>query len=364
MRIALAGLSLSGKTTLFDALSLHAVDSTRHPARADQPNVASVRIHDERVDWLTALHRSPKTTYAAVELVDLPGIVMGNAPGSAERPRILTHLRQCDAILYCLRAFASGAVPPPKGSIDPLRDYNDLRSEFLVSDLDTVMRRIEKVEATMAKSIPRKEKEHYEHERSLLQKCQEALESEQSLRPLLEKPEDAAIVKGFGFLTQKPPIIVLNIGEADIADAGAAASQPFRGINAPRFAICAKAESDILELPPEEQGPFLEDLGLRGLQSARLMHDVYKAVDTIVFLTSGETESRAWLLPRNSTALDAAASIHTDLARGFIRAEVFSFDDLRQAGSEKEVRAAGKFRIEGRDYVVQDGDILVIRFSP
>lgn len=362
MRIALAGLSLSGKTTLFDALSHHAIDSATHPSRADRPNVAAVRIPDGRIDWLTELYQSKKSIYATMELLDLPGIVLGSEPGSAERPRIVAQLRQADAIVYCLRAFASGAVPPPKGSVDPRRDYNDLRSEFLISDLDTVMRRIEKVNATLTKPLPKQEQQRYKHERELLEKCQEAIENEEPLRPLLERAEDAALLSGFGFLSQKPAIIVLNIGEEDIAGA-AAAAEAFADTGQPVFAICGQAESDILQLAPDEQGPFLEDLGLDTLQSDALVHNIFAALDDIVFLTTGPDESRAWPLRKGGTALEAAAAIHSDLARGFIRAEVITYDDLKALGSEKEVRSAGKFRLEGKEYVVQDGDILVIRFS-
>lgn len=362
MKIALAGLSLSGKTTLFEALSQHAVNSAGHPARADHPNIAAVKIPDERVDWLTELYQSQKTVYATMELMDLPGLVLGSGPGSAERPRLIAHLRQAETIVYCLRTFASAAVPPPKGSVDPRRDFNDLRSEFLMADLDTVVRRIEKVEATLRKPLPKKEQDQYRHELALLQKCQEALEAEKPLRPLLERPEDLALVSSFGFLTQKPAIIVLNIGEESIADPQPLLAK-FADTHLPTFAICAQAESDILQLPAEERGPFLEDLGLKEMQSRRLVHDVYQALDDIVFLTSGPDECRAWPLPRNSTAVAAAGTIHSDLARGFIRAEVIAYDDLRAAGSEKAVRAAGKFRLEGKEYLVQDGDILVIRFS-
>lgn len=362
MRIALAGLSLSGKTQLFDALSLHAVDSSAHPARADHPNVAAVKIPDDRVEWLAELHQSKKAVHASMDLVDLPGIVLGEAPGAADRPRILAHLRQADAILYCLRAFRSEVVPPPKGSVGPRRDYDDLRGEFLVSDLDTVMRRIEKIEAALHKPLPKSEQEHHRHELDLLERCQQALESEESLRPLLERPEDAAMVRGFGFLTQKPAVIVLNVGEDDVGKADLYA-EAVADVAAPVFRIAAELESEILRLPPEERGPFLEDLGLDELRSQRLAHDIYRALDDVIFLTSNPNETRAWLLPRNSTALEAAATVHSDLARGFIRAEVIHFNDLHEAGSEKAVRAAGKFRLEGKEYIVQDGDVLQIRFS-
>ncbi len=362
MRVALAGLSMSGKTALFDALSAHAVDSRSHPARADQPNVASVRIPDERVRWLAEMSQSAKVVQATMELLDLPGLALGNETGAADRPRIIAHLRQAEAIVYCLRAFQSDAVPPPKGAVDAKRDYDDLRSEFLLADLESVMRRIEKLEATLKKPLPRKQRDAYQREAQLLGRCQEALEAEQSLRPLLERPEDEALVRSFGFLTQKPAIIVLNVDEEGLKDIDRAKA-PLAEAGPAVHAVCAQAESDILELPEQERPAFLEDLGLDELQSQQLVHDIYRELDQIVFLTTGPTETHAWPVPCNSTAVEAAGAIHSDLARGFIRAEVMAYDDLREAGSEKAARAAGKFRLEGKDYIVQDGDVLLIRFS-
>jgi hypothetical protein len=362
VKVALAGLNLSGKTTLFDALSLHAVDSAAHPARADHPNVAAVKIPDERVDWLTAHHQSAKTVFATMELVDLPGLALGEEPGAADRPRILAHLRQADAIVYCLRAFKSAVLPPRKGAVDSKRDYQDIRGEFLVADLDSVMRRLEKIEAGLGKTMSKKDREHALHEVDLLKRCQAALEKEESLRPLLERPEDAALVSGFGFLTQKPAVVVLNVDEQGLKNPDTVIAALGK-IDGPVYAICARNESEILQLPIEERPMFLEDLGLKELQSGRLVHDIYKALDDIVFLTTGPDETRAWVIPRSSTAVEAAGAIHSDLARGFIRAEVMAYDDLVAAGSEKGVRAAGKFRLEGKEYIVQDGDILVIRFS-
>ena len=362
VRVALVGLGLSGKTALFDALSAHAVDSRNHPARADRPNVAAVRIPDERVDWLAEMTQSAKAVHATMELLDLPGLALGSQPGAADRPRIIAHLRQADAIVYCLRAFQSDAVPPPKGAIDPKRDYDDLRSEFLLADLESVMRRIEKLEASLKKPLQKKDREGYQREIQLLGRCQQALEEEHSLRPLLERPEDEAMVRGFGFLTQKPAIIVLNVDEDGLKDAGQAEA-PLAGAGLAVHVVCAQAESDILELPEEDQLAFLEDLGLQELQSRQLVHEIYRELDQVVFLTSAPAETHAWPVPRNTTALEAAGVVHSDMARGFIRAEVIAFDDLRQAGSEKAVRAAGKFRLEGKDYIVQDGDVLLIRFS-
>jgi hypothetical protein len=362
VRVALTGLALSGKTSLFDALTAHTVDSAVHPARADHPNVHMVKIPDERVDFLSDLYKSAKTVYATMELLDLPGIATGSEPGAADRPRIIAHLRQADALLYCLRAFESSSVPPRKGKVDPRRDYNELRSEFFLADLEAVLRRIEKVHVSLGKNLPKKERELVQHELELLQRCQEALEKEQPLRPLLENPDNAALVSGFGFLSQKPVIVVLNVDEKGLRNAEAARAA-LAGIDAPVYVICAQAESDILQLPEEERPAFLADLGIAELTSRRLVHDIHKCLDEITFLTTGPDETRSWPVPRNSTAVVAAGAIHSDLAKGFIRAEVIAYEDLRAAGSEKAVRAAGKFRLEGKEYLVKDGDILVIRFS-
>jgi GTP-binding protein YchF len=353
---------MSGKTALFDALSGHVVDSRNHPARADHPNVATIKVPDDRVGFLAEMYESAKVVHATMELADLPGLILGSGPGAAERPRIIAHLRQADAIVCCLRAFHSDAVPPPKGSVDPRRDYNDIRSEFFLSDLESVVRRIDKIASTLKKPLPKKEREQHEREAQLLERCRKALEAEQPLRPLLERPEDDLLLRSFGFLTQKPTIIVLNVDESQAGDI-AAIVQPWADIGLPVHAISAKAESDILELPEDERPMFMEELGIASLQSDRLARDICGELNQVVFLTTGPDETRAWPIPRNSTAVEAAGAIHSDLARGFIRAEVIAYDDLKQAGSEKAVRAAGKFRLEGKDYVVQDGDILVIRFS-
>lgn len=362
MRVALTGLTLSGKTALFNALSSHAVDSAAHPARADQPNIAGVRIPDERVDWLSELNSSKKCTHAMMELMDLPGLVLGGGPGSGDRPRILAHLRQADALVYCLRAFNNAAVPAPLGTVDALRELKDLRAEFLLADLETVMRRVDKVESNLKKPLPKKEKDQYQREHVLLEKLRSTLENEEPLRPLLERPEDAAVVSGFGFLTQKPGIIVLNVDESQLAS-GDELVRGLGDVQMPVFVICAKGEADILELPQEDRELFLEELGIERLRSQELLRNIGSALDQIVFLTMGPDESRAWPIPKGSTAVEAAGAIHSDLARGFIRAEVISYDDLREHGSEKAVRAAGRQRLEGKDYIVQDGDILVIRFS-
>ncbi len=362
MRVALTGLSLSGKTALFNALSSHAIDSAAHPARGDQPNLASVRIPDERVDWLSQLNASKKCTHAMMELMDLPGLVLGGGPGSAERPRIIAQLRQADALVYCLRAFDNSSVPPALGTVDAARELRDLRSEFLLADLETVMRRQEKVESNLKKPLPKKERDQYQREHDLLVKLQTALEQEESLRPLLERPEDQAMLSGFGFLTQKPGIIVLNVDEQGLSKADELRSQ-LGDTEMPVFVICARAESDILELPEEDREVFLEELGMERLASQDLLRNIGAALDQIVFLTMGPDESRAWPIPKGSSAVEAAGAIHSDLARGFIRAEVINYDDLKELGSEKAVRAAGKQRLEGKEYTVQDGDILVIRFS-
>lgn len=362
MKVALAGLPLSGKTALFDALSNHAVDSQARPARADHPNVAAVKVPDERVDWLSETHGSAKIVHATIELVDLPGLVIGDAQGAADRPRILAHLRQAEAVVICLRAFDSAAIPPRGGRVDPRRDYNDLYSEFLVADLDSVMRRIEKIDAVLTKPLPKAEKDGYKHEHELLGRCQAALEAERSLREVIRTPDDAALVRGFGFFTLKPAVVVLNVDESHAADP-AEPLERFGQLDVPVYAICAGAESEILRLDPAERPDFLADLGLQRLQSDQLARNIFNAVDQIVFLTTGPDESRAWPVPAGTRAVDAAGEIHSDLSRGFIRAEVISYTDLREAGSEKAARAAGKLRLEGKDYIVQDGDVMTIRFS-
>ena len=357
MTIALAGLPLAGKTCLFDALSEGAVDSTANPARPDRPNTASVAVPDERLDWLHAHYEVPKKVPVHLEWLDLPGLAPGRSDLESQNTQILEHLRRADTLVYVLRAFESENVP---GGARPEADRDALAGEFLLADLGVVERRIEKVEAQMAKPVPNRDALQAEH--AFLQRCRAALEAEQPLQGACETEVERNILRNFAALTLKPTVTVLNVDEHDAGRPDAvAAAHP--DLPRPVFGLCASLEAEIRSLPPDEQAAFLEEMGLDRLHTPGLLTGVREALDRITFYTTGEKEVAARSLPRGACALEAAGSVHTDMAHGFIRAEVVAFEDLKAAGDLKQAKADGHVRLEGRDYLVRDGDVIFFHFS-
>jgi len=357
VNVALAGLPLSGKTCLFDALSEGAVDSAAHPARADHPNAATVAVPDERLDWLYEHYKPRKRVPVQIEFLDLPGLAPGRTDLAAQNTAIIEHLRRADALVYVLRAFESDRVP---GRVDPKADREVLDGEFLLSDLDVVLRRIEKIEGQITKPLP--DREALKHELQFLTRCREALEAEQPLHDIAQTDAQRGILRNFAALTQKPVVTVLNVGEGD-AGRPQEAAKAYDGLARPLIALCASLEAEISQLPPDERAAFMEEMGLDRMHAVDLLPAIHQARDRVTFYTTGDKEVAARSLPRGATAVDAAADVHTDMAHGFIRAEVVAFDDLASAGDIKHARADGHVRLEGRDYVVQDGDIILFHFS-
>lgn len=357
MRVALAGLPLSGKTCLFDAVSGGAVDSAASPARADHPNAAMVALPDVRLDWLSAHYQTHKRTPVQIEWVDLPGLTPGRSDLASQNTAIMEHFRKSDALVYVLRAFESDRVP---GRIDPKADLGVLHGEFLISDLDVILRRIEKVEKQLTKPVG--EREAMRRELEFLGRCREALEAERPLHEVVRTDAERAILRGFSALTEKPSLAVLNVGEKDAGrpEAAAAACQ---GLGGPLSALCASLEAEIGQLPPADREAFMAEMGLSRLHAADLVQGVYEALGRITYFTAGEKEVAARSILGGTSAVVAAEEVHTDIARGFIRAEVVSYDDFKAAGSLKDARAHGHARVEGKDYVVRDGDIILFHFS-
>jgi len=354
MRAAIIGLPSSGKTTVFDLLT----------GRRDEPgafaapgtvHVGVATVADERVDLLGDILRPRKRTPAHLEFVDLAGLFTGQKAN----PEAVAAMREADALVKVVRAFANPAVPHPKGSVDPKRDLDDIQSELFITDLDIIERRIEALRQSVKKPTPRQEEE--KAELALLERCRERLEEVGALDRLELSDEDRKRLSGFAFLTQKPSVIVLNIGEEQLGDAEAAA--PLGQRSEPVVVLATELEKELMALDPEERKPFLDDYGLSGLSDQALVAATVRALGLITFFTANEKELRAWLIPEGSTAIEAAGKVHTDLARGFIRAEVVAAEELIQVGSMKDLRAKGRVRLEGRDYVVQDGDIIQVRFS-
>lgn len=351
MRLGLVGLPGAGKTTLFRALGGQR-EKVPHAPQDERP-VVSVEVPDPRLEWLRDLWQPRKYTPARVEFCDLPGIPERAVKGKAE---LLAAVRECDALALVLRAFAAdpyGAGPP-----DPARDLETLRTEFVLGDLAVVEGRIERLRAKLRK--PGRDKAEDEQELALLERILPLLESGEGLTGLELRPEEEKRIAGFQFLARKPLLVVRNAGEEDLG------SPPLETLlaGAPEIRLCATVEEDVADLEPEERAEFLTAYGVAEPARDALVRAAYAACRVHSFFTTGEDEVRAWTIPVGATAVEAAGKIHSDLARGFIRAEVVPWEELHAAGDLRRYKEArGALRLEGRDYVVQDGDILEIRFS-
>ncbi len=359
MNAVLTGLPLTGKTCLFDALCGGAVDSAAHPARADQPNAATVALEDERLDWLMDHYQAKKRTPVHIEVLDVPGLAPGQSDLAARNTAVAEHLRRADVLVEVLRAFESMAAPHPMGSVDPVRDRELIRSEFLIADLDITLRRIEKLEVAITKPTP--EREALKRELDLMRRVRETLEAELPLSAADLSEAERRLLRSFAFLTEKPRVTVLNVGEDEAADPAAAARFP--DLPAPDVALVASLEAEIGQLPPEDRPAFMEEMGIARFHTQDVLQAVYRALDRVTFFTAGEPEVAARSVVRGTGIAEAAGEIHTDMAKGFIRAEVVSFDDFKAAGSLAGARTAGRHRVEGRDYAVREGDIVLIHFS-
>ena len=352
MRVAVVGFPYSGKTSVFTAIS----GVPAGHAKATEESLAAVHIPEPRLDVLERIFKPRKRTEATMDFVDLPG----SAEGDVEKAGLEKHLptlRQVDALLLVVRAFESGVVPPHQGSVDPQRDLGQLRDELLLADLSICAGRVEKLEKALTK--PSKERDQQKHELELLLRCQQALEGEKPLSTVVQPGAEEKTLRSFGFLTQKPMLVVVNCGESQIAQ-----PPPFRAPHATdTITVCAALEAELMQMDPADRPAFMADYGILALARDRILLSCFSALGMIFMLTAGPEEVRAWPLPKGITAVDAAAKIHTDLARGFIKAETVAFEDLRQTGSMRDAKAAGKVRLEPKSYVVQDGDVITIKFN-
>jgi GTP-binding protein YchF len=358
MKTGIIGLPQVGKSSLFRILTKAHLSASSNPRDA---HIGIAKVPDERLDKLAAMYNPKKLTHASVEYVDLGAIGQEALKESA----YLGHLRQVDAICHVVRAFEDHAIPHV-GPIDPLRDIKNVEFDLMVSDLGQIEKRMERVE----KDLKKMRSADLEKEFELLKKAKAHLETERPLRELEMTPEDKKRFRGFMFLSEKPILYVLNISESaelgkDLENAVAkyslaeVASRP----NAGATAICGKVEAELAEMSDADAAEFLSSYGLRESGLARLINKTYSLLGLISFLTAGEDECRAWTIPVNTRAVNAAGAIHSDLEKHFIRAETIRWDQLLEAGSEANARAKGILRLEGKDYIVQDGDVMHIRHS-
>src|SRR5215471_11860201 len=357
MKTAIIGLPMVGKTSLFTILTgVH--HETRIGATAARTGVA--KVPDSRLDELARLFEPPKITHATVEYVDMPAISKENLRDAS----YVASLRVVDAFAQVLRLFEDETIPHEKGSIDPRRDLEDVETELILSDLVVVEKRLERLDKDR-KKIKNPE---LDREFDLLVKCKAALEDNRPLRQIELDPDDEKRIRGFQFLSQKPMLYVLNLGEEEAANLHQR-EQEFRETRLSDrartsvSAVCGKVEAELAELPREERQDYLASYGLRESGLERLISATYSLLGLMSFLTAGEDECRAWTIPAHSTAVKAAGAIHSDFEKKFIRAEVVSWKTMIDLGGYSGARDKGQLRLEGKEYIVKDGDVLVIRHS-
>jgi hypothetical protein len=353
VRVALIGRPGSGKTTLFNALG-GTRTKTPHPP-GEEGGVVSVEIPDPRLAWLRALEAPRKFTPARIEFEDMAGLPRGEARGKAE---LLAQIRNAEGLVLVVRAFRDPSYPYEDPQDDPLGEARAMREELLFSDYAILGGRIERLEAALRK--PTRTREQDEREVGFLRRLLHAVEQEgKDLREVSMSREEELLVRSFAFASQKPLLLVLNAGEGREADEPSLAA--VLALLPGALLLHALLEEEIARLPETERAAFLRDFGIGDPARARLIQTVYRTIGLRSFFTTGEDEVRAWTIRAGETALEAAAKVHTDLARTFIRAEVTAFEDLHAAGAWREAKARGKTRLEGKEYVVKDGDIVHIR---
>ncbi len=365
MKLGIVGLPNVGKSTLFNSLTKAGAESANYPFCTIDPNVGVVTVPDERLTKLGEMYHSKKVTPAVIEFVDIAGLVKGASKGEGLGNQFLANIREVDAIVHVVRCFEDTNVVHVDGSVDPARDIETINLELIFSDIEILERRIAKVakQARMDKTLAK--------ELKLLEALKAHLEEGNMAKTyeLSEDEDEIEWYKSYNLLTAKPVIYAANVSEDDLANDGA--DNPHvknvRALaekeNSEVFVICAQIEQEMAELEDDEKAMFLEELGLKESGLEKLITASYRLLGLISFLTSGEDETRAWTIKNGTKAPQAAGKIHTDFERGFIRAEVVAYKDLMECGSMVAAREKGLVRLEGKDYIVKDGDIIVFRFN-
>lgn len=364
MKLGIVGLPNVGKSTLFNSLTKAGAESANYPFCTIDPNVGVVAVPDERLKLLGDLYHSKKVTPAVIEFVDIAGLVKGASKGEGLGNQFLSNIREVDAIVHVVRCFEDSNVVHVDGNVNPLRDIETINLELIFSDLEILERRIAKVTKTarMDRTAGK--------ELAMLERVKERLENDKlAIGFETEDEDEEEFFKNLNLLTAKPVIYAANVGEEDLANDGAdnAGVQAVRGYaketGSEVFALCAQIEEEISELDDEERQMFLDDLGLKESGLEKLIKASYHLLGLMSFLTSGEDETRAWTIRQGTKAPQAAGKIHTDFERGFIKAEVVNYKDLLEQGSLGAAREKGLVRMEGKEYVVQDGDVILFRFN-
>lgn len=365
MKLGIVGLPNVGKSTLFNSLTKAGAESANYPFCTIDPNVGVVTVPDERLNVLGEMYHTKKIIPAAIEFVDIAGLVKGASKGEGLGNQFLANIREVDAIVHVVRCFEDSNIVHVDGSIDPLRDIETINLELIFSDLEILERRISKAvraarnDKTIAKEL------------ALMERIKAHLEDGKMAKSFddINDEDEQQWLESYNLLTYKPVIFAANVAEDDLADDGAsnAGVQAVREYaareNCEVFVVCAEIEQEIAELDDDEKSMFLEELGLKESGLEKLIKASYSLLGLISYLTAGEPEVRAWTIKRGTKAPQAAGKIHTDFERGFIRAEVVSYDDLMACGTHAAAKEKGLVRLEGKEYVVQDGDIMLFRFN-
>jgi len=356
VNFCLFGYPKSGKTTLFNLLTGANIDTSAFDGGKKEPNLRTCSVPDSRLDQIHALYPDKKKISASIDYIDLAGISYGEVKNAV----YLSHLRKADGLTHVVRGFQDDRIPTPKGKIDPREDILSMEDELILADLLSTESRMEKLE----KELMRTKNPEGEKEKDLLERIHAHLEKGKGLRELELSETESKLIRSFAFLSQKSLFHMINVDEKDIASVEIPEkffSIPKKGTTV--LACCGKIEAEILELEEEEKEVFLKEYGLRQLSSPKFLKSSYDLLAVITFFTIGKQEVRAWTIKNNSTALTAAGTIHTDMEKGFIRAEVISWSQMLDFASLQAAKENGAVRLEGKDYIVRDGDVIYFRFS-